>query len=445
MMAVTIKGSYTVSPMETTWCGRMPLTEWDQTGTVTHVPTIYFYHPPQNRTYSTIVSTLKNSLSRVLVPFYPLAGRLHSIPNGRLELHCNATGVPFVVAESSSPLQHLADDFSVSRLSSEHHPLVPTVDYTLLIHEVPLLLIQLTRFACGGVSIGMTISHAVVDGPSAAHFMYEWARLARGEPLQTSPFHDRRVLRAREPPSAPLTDCHVHKEFHHPPLLLGKNDNAEERKKKTTMAVLKLSKTQVETLKRRANENGSCYNYSRYESVAAHIWRSACMARGHKHVQPTQLIVTVDTRCRMKPALPKGYFGNATLDIAAFGLAGDLVTKSLGYVCGIIRGAIEKVDDEYIRSEIEFLKNQEDLRRIHQNETFYGNPNLAVVSWLTLPMFGMDFGWGKEVLMVPATHDFDGDFMLLPGPHGDGSLLVALGLQLAHVDAFKKHFYLDIE
>jgi len=47
--------------------------------------------------------------------------------------------------------------------------------------------------------------------------------------------------------------------------------------------------------------------------------------------------------------------------------------------------------------------------------------------------------------MIPATHDFDEDFVLLPGPDGDGSLLVVLGLQVGHVDAFKKHFYEDIE
>nr|KYP57504.1 Anthranilate N-benzoyltransferase protein 3 [Cajanus cajan] len=213
------------------------------------------------------------------------------------------------------------------------------------------------------------------------------------------------------------------------------------------MAVLELSKTQVETLRKRANGN-----YSRYESVAGHIWRSACMARGLKEEQPTMLSITVDLRRRIKPPLPEGYFGNATLDTVASGLVGDLVLEPLGYTCSIIRAAIEKVNDDYVWSGIEFLKNQEDLRRFHldaiakesEEEVFYGNPNLSVVSWLTLPMFGVDFGWGKEVYMRPATHDFDGDFKLLPGPVG-GSFVVALGLQVEHMDAFKKHFYRDIE
>ncbi|CAJ1941812.1 unnamed protein product [Sphenostylis stenocarpa] len=454
-MVVTLKACCTVRPMEETWCGRVPLSEWDQTGKVTHVPIIYFYRAPQNwlSQDKTIASTLKDSLSRVLVPFYPLAGRLHWISNGRLDLDCNAMGIRFIEAESSSTLEDLGD-FSPS---SEYHYLVPTVDYySLPIHELPLVLVQLTRFKCGGICIGVTLSHAVVDGPSALHFMCEWARLARGDPLQTVPFLDRKVLRAGEPPLVPLTKCHVHTEFDDPPLLLGQTENIEERKKETTMATLKISKTQVETLKKRANESShrprNGVGYSRYESVAGHIWRSACKARGHAENQPTMLTIIVDTRGRMEPPLPEGYFGNASLDTVACSLAGDLVSKPLGYASSRIREAIERVNDEYVRSGIEFLKNQENLRRLHQDlhaegrekEPFYGNPNLSVVSWLTLPIYGNDFGWGKEVYMTPATHDFDGDFVLLPDSGGDGSLLVFLGLQVVHMDAFKKHFYEDI-
>ncbi|KAL9325952.1 hypothetical protein ACSQ67_006597 [Phaseolus vulgaris] len=311
-MLVTVKACCTVRPMEATWCGRVALSEWDQTGKVTHVPMIYFYRLPQNflSQDNIIASTLKDSLSRVLVPFYPLAGRLHWTNNGRLELDCNATGVRFIEAESSSTLEDLTD-FSAS---SKYHHLVPTVDYySLPIHELPLALVQLTKFKCGGICIGVTLSHVVIDGPSAMHFTCEWARLARGQTLHTVPFLDRKVLRAGEPPLVPLTKCHVHTEFDDPPLLLGRTDNNEEKKKETRM-------------------------------------------------------------------------------------------------------------------------NQEDLRRFHQDlhpegrekEPFYGNPNLSVVSWLRLPLYDTDFGWGKGVYTSPATHDFDGDFVLLPDPDEDGSVLVCL-------------------
>lgn len=450
-------------PNEPTWCGRLPLSEWDQIGTITHVPTIYFYRPHSN----VVLSTLRDSLSRVLVPFYPLAGRLHWIGNGRFELECNAMGVAFIEAESSSTLDSLRDFSPSNNNNSElYHSLIPSVDYTLPIEDLPLVLVQLTRFTCGGVSISLIISHAVADGPSALHFVSEWARLARGEStLQTAPFLDRHVFRAGEPPLPRHheggDECDQWDGFIPPPLLLGHSDGTEERNKKTTVAILRVSKAQVEKLRKTANDSwqkhmpaGGSSNergYTRYETLTGHVWRSACKARGHEEDQPTALGVCVDTRGRVKPPLPKGYFGNATLDVVATSLAGDLVSRPLGYASSRIREAIEKVNDEYVRSGIEFLKRQKDLsvfQDLHaigsEKGPFYGNPNLGVVSWLTLPIYGLDFGWGKEVYMGPGTHDFDGDSLLLPGPDGDGSLLVAICLQETHMDAFKKHFYQDI-
>ena len=68
---------------------------------------------------------------------------------------------------------------------------------------------------------------------------------------------------------------------------------------------------------------------------------------------------------------------------------------------------------------------------------------MGVVSWLSLPLYGLDFGWGKEVYMGPGDVDGESSF-LLPCPSGDWSLVVALCLQLVRMESFKKHFYEDI-
>lgn len=451
MAAVSFKNRCTVKPAEPTYNGILPLSELDQIGTITHIPTIYFYQQPSENWLNPsdkVFKTLKDSLSFALVHFYPLAGRLRWIGRGRLELECNAAGVELVEAESRAKLEDLGD------LSPrpEYNYLVPAVDYTLPIQELPLVLVQLTRFQCGGISLSFTISHAVADGPSALHFIFEWARIARREPLGLPPFLDRKVLQAGEPPvSYPLLD---HAEFDHPPLLIGQTDNIEERKKMTTVSMLKLSEIQVKKLKNMANE-GHCNDigrpFSRYETVTGHLWRCACKARGHKAEQTTALGVCVDSRSRMQPPLPLGYFGNATLDVIALSRSGELVSKPLGYASSKIRRAIVSVTEEYVRSGIEYLKNQPDLTKFQDLHAlggdegpFYGNPNLGVVSWLTLPIYGLDFGWGKEIYMGPGTHDFDGDSLILPNPNEDGGLIVALCLQVCHMEAFKKHFYEDI-
>ncbi|KAL3825564.1 hypothetical protein ACJIZ3_021593 [Penstemon smallii] len=450
-MKVTLNSSCLVQPAEPTWIGLMPLTESDQIGVLSHVPTIYFYSPSKNflTPKDTIFTTLKTSLSKVLVHFYPLAGRLRWLDGSRLELNCNNKGVQLIEASCDAKLDDLGD-FTPSH---NFHYLIPQIDYKAPIEEIPLLIVQLTKFSCGGITLSYTISHAVVDGQSALHFISEWARLARGEPLGTTPFLDRKVLRAGDPPTA--KPRFQHEQFQPPPLLIGQSSSKNESKKATNITMLKLSKPQVEALKNEANKtrfhNDSARAYTRYESIAGHIWRSACKARGHAHEQPTAVGICVDIRKRMQPPLPEKFFGNAIVDVIATGLSGELVTRPLGYAASRIREAIDKVTSEYVHSAIDFLKNLKDLsmlQDIHALRTnqgpFYGNPNLGVISWMMLPLYGLDFGWGKEVFMAPGTHDCDGDSLILPGYDGDGSLVVALCLQAMCMEDFKKYFYDDI-
>ena len=90
---------------------------------------------------------------------------------------------------------------------------------------------------------------------------------------------------------------------------------------KAGIVMLKITKEQVEKLKKMAiqfykeDQNmGKQRPFSRFEVLAGHIWRCACKARykGKSH-QPTKVCIIIDCRSRLKPPLPVGYFGNATL------------------------------------------------------------------------------------------------------------------------------------
>ncbi|CAN4084741.1 unnamed protein product [Withania somnifera] len=451
-MKVSLKNSWVVKPAEPTWIGRVSLSEFDQTFAVTHVPTIYYYKFCQDfvKSVDDLINTLKTSLSEALVHFYPLAGRLRWISGSRLELECDASGVVLTEAETDAKLDDLGDFV----LSPDYNSLFPRVDYTIPIDELPLLFVQLTKFQCGAIALSFAISHAVVDGQGALCFFSEWARLARGEALMFAPFHDRKVLRAGEPATASPTFEHL--QFNPPPNLIGKS-NTNEKKKQTKGSMLKLTKNQVEMLREKANQGGNLEvskerSYTRYEVVTAHIWRCACKARGHTFDQPTTLCICVNIRNRMQPPLPKSYFGNAIVDVVATGVSDDIISSPFECAARRVREAIEMVTSDYANSTINFLKKQEDLSKyqdIHairsKEVPSYGNPNLGVISWISLPVLGLDFGWGKEIHMSPGIHEYDGDCVILPGNEGDGSLIVAIVLQDIHVDAFKKFFYEDIQ
>ena len=310
---VKLMATYTVRPAKETPGGYRCLSDSDQVRALTHAPTIYFY-PPVNVSLGSATEILMHSLSEALVIFYPLAGRLHWIDGGRLELECNTLGALLIAIESEAKI----DDFGDFRRTQEIRALIPSLDYKKPIHELPLLLVQVTKFSCGGMSLGLGISHTIADGLSALHFISEWAKIARGEQPNSPPFLDRSVLLAPEHLTAPVFD---HPEYSTQPLLIGKQDNMEERKRETATLMLKLSKDQVEKLKDKANKDRSASNnkrpYTRYEAVAGHIWRSACKARQHESQQPTTLSIIVDARNRMEPPLPPRYFGNATFRVTA--------------------------------------------------------------------------------------------------------------------------------
>ncbi|KAA8522844.1 hypothetical protein F0562_009267 [Nyssa sinensis] len=429
---------------------RLPISDSDQFMPITHAPTIYLYRPTSSFSVASAIETLKNSLRQALVHFYPLAGRLHwTGDGGRLELECNSMGAQLYEAETDAKI----DDFGDFRPTPELRALIPSVDYTSPIHELPLLLVQLTKLSWGGISLGVAISHIIVDGTSALHFIGEWARIARGETLDIEPFLDRTVLLAENPRRPPRFD---HAEFSDAPLLIGESDDKEERKKETSVAMLHLSKEHVEKIKKMANDGGggsdNIRGYSKYEAVAGHVWKCASKARKHEREQLTQLRTAVNIRNRMRPPLPQGYFGNAIVIAVATSPAGELVSRPLSYAAGRVREAIEMITDEYARSALDFVASQSNVGRFRSFHTagagcnqgfFYGNPNLAVTSWIGLPTHGTDFGWGKEIHMGPGTLGFDGKCFILSGRDEGGSVLVALKLQ-THMEAFKKFFYQDI-
>ncbi|KAI4357053.1 hypothetical protein L6164_001029 [Bauhinia variegata] len=120
---------------------------------------------------------LRESLSKIIVHYCPLAGQLRWIEHCRLELDCNEKGATLLLAESPKTLDEYGN-FEPNHTITE---LFPEVYYSKSIEETHSLLAQLTRFSYGGLSLGLAMTHSLVDWVSAIHFVISWAKLARGE------------------------------------------------------------------------------------------------------------------------------------------------------------------------------------------------------------------------------------------------------------------------
>nr|KYP33676.1 Anthranilate N-benzoyltransferase protein 2 [Cajanus cajan] len=334
---IAIVASYCVVPNEETPETRLWLSDNDQVVRSGHTPTIYIYKAKHS---NNTTERIRNSLGNILVPYYPLAGRLSLAESGRMELDCSAKGVTFLEAETTKSMSDYGD-FSPSESIKE---LVPKIDY--------------------------------------------------------------------------------------------------------------LTAKQVEKLKKKANEQpvkeGSRY-YSRFEAITAHIWRCASKARELDEKQPTLVWFNADIRTRLIPPLPRNYFGNAlAATVTPKCYVGEIMGKPLSYAAEKVREAIEMLSNEYIRSQQEMVLGQEELDCIKaffmgQGERslapFQGNPNIHVTSWMSMPVYEADFGWGKPIyfgLAYVVSHD---RALILLSPEGDGSVIVSMHFQIAHMQLFKKFFY----
>lgn len=136
-MIINVKGSTMVRPAEET--PRRPL--WNSNVDLVvpnfHTPSVYFYRPTGVSNFFD-AAVMKQALSKALVPFYPMAGRLRRDEDGRVEIDCNAEGVLFVQADTTGVI----DDFGDFAPTLELRQLIPAVDYSAGIETYPLLVLQ---------------------------------------------------------------------------------------------------------------------------------------------------------------------------------------------------------------------------------------------------------------------------------------------------------------
>ncbi|XP_052289117.1 shikimate O-hydroxycinnamoyltransferase-like [Citrus sinensis] len=444
-MRIQIKQSCFVKPAEDTPKKSLWISDLDLLVERTHFPTVYFYKPNNNDVSSNFfeAQVLKEALSKALVLFYPVAGRLGINENGRIEIQCNGEGVLFVEAETDFAI----DDFKDFTPRLEFQKLVPNpaVDHSSNISSHPLLVLQVlpntpftgkyTYFKCEGTALGVGLHHTLADGVSALHFINTWASIARGDTTITPPFFDRTLLKAHIPPSPKFH----HIEYDPPPFL--KIPTSPSEFENISTATFDITREQLNTLKAKSKKDDETANFTTYEALAAHIWRCVSKARCLPDDQPTKLYIATDGRFRINPKLPLGYFGNALFTATPVTLSGDLQSEPLPSTVKRIQKALKQMTDEYLKSALDYLEVQSDLTSLVRGASTFRSPNLNINNWRRLPLYDADFGWGRPIFMGPAVVVYEGTIYMLASPNNDGGLLLIVRLEADHMQLFEKFLY----
>uniref|UniRef100_A0A0E0HPZ7 Uncharacterized protein n=1 Tax=Oryza nivara TaxID=4536 RepID=A0A0E0HPZ7_ORYNI len=444
-MAVEIVKSSMVTAGEATPEHRIWLSNLDLLVARSHTPTVYVYRRtgPDSDAAFFSPDVLKAALSKVLVPFYPLAGRLAQDSAGRPEISCTGEGVLFVTARSGATIDDLGDLAPSDEL---RRMLVPAADVAA---ASILAMFQVTFFRCGGVCLGAAIHHTAADGLAALDFVNTWAAIARdvagdGEAAAAAvqrPWLDRTLLRARSPPAV---------RFDHAEYSRRRGGGS---KLPFDSAILPMSKNQLNALK--GAGAGAGKRLSTFTAVVAHVWRCACKARGLAVAgteAATRLYMTADARTRLHPPLPRGYLGNAIFRASAVSKVSDIVAAGpLGAVAEKVSAATARLDDGYVRSLLDHLEQTAAAASggaagLRKGEWVMPESDLWVISWQGLPLYDADFGWGRPAFMGRACLQFSGLIYLVPGrDDGDGRLDVVVAMDPESLAKFKDVFYEELK
>ncbi|XWS72645.1 hypothetical protein CRYUN_Cryun02cG0058000 [Craigia yunnanensis] len=330
------------------------------------------------------------------------------------------------------------DDLGDFAPSSELRQLVPTVDYARDISSYPLIMLQVTTFKCGGICLRVGIHDAVLDGTSTFYFN-SWCETVRGPPLKVLPLMNRTLLRARVPP----TPKFHHIEYDLSPSLNASTPTPESQsyyKTLSSVSIHKITSNQLNTLKAKAGKKADNANYSTFSILAAHIWRCVSKARGLADDQATKLYIPTNGRSRLHPPFPPGYLGHVSFWATSIVLSGNLQSESYKNTIERIHKSIKQMDNEYMRSALDYLETVPSITTVRGAHTFRC-PSLSLNNWMRLPLHEADFGWGRPIYMGPAHVIHEGKIYMLPSPTVDGTLSLIACLETSHMELFQKHFY----
>ncbi|KAF5823521.1 putative benzyl alcohol O-benzoyltransferase [Helianthus annuus] len=397
----------------------------DQKGFRYVLPIIQFHHRNPKMGNKNPASVIREALAKVLVFYYPLAGRLKEGPGEKLMVDCTGEGVLFIEAEA---------DVTLEQFGKTLHPPFPCVEKLICIPSYrgilgsPLVYIQVTRLLCGGFIFTSGINHTICDAVGNAQFLIALGEMAQGA-LEPSvlPVWQRELLYARDPP---------HVTFPHP-----EYDDVVNTKDNHIFAVNEMADksfffgpTEMSALRRFVPEH--LERCTTFEVLTACLWRCRTIALEPSPEEDMRLIFPINARDKFNPPIPVGYYGNCIVLPCVVSKARDLINKPLGHALELVKKAKSSVTEEYVRSTADLM--------VVKGRAQYKFDSTFVVSNLSRVGFNkVNFGWGESIYAGLAKDDKDipgvfSNCMPSTNEQGELGIVVIVGLPLPAMEKFVK-------
>ncbi|KAL5764639.1 hypothetical protein ACOSQ2_017233 [Xanthoceras sorbifolium] len=398
----------------------------DEQGLRFQVPLIFFYKNNPSMEGKDPVMVIKEALSKALVFYNPLAGRLREGLNGKLMVDCTDEGVLFTEADANVTLDQLGD--AIQPPSPYLDQLLHNVPGSDNIIGCPLLSFQVTRLLCGGFILALRFNHTMCDAYGLIQFLKVMEEMVQGaEKPSLVPVWERQLLNARE---TPHVTC-IHHEYDETDdtqdflTFMDPNDNDHKS--------FFFGHREIQALRDRLPMDlKSC---STFELITACIWkcRTASLELDSDEIVRVSCAVNVRGK-NYNMHLPPGYYGNAFAYPAVCTKAHILCENPLGYAVELVKEAKAKMSEEYIRSLADLM-----VIRGRPKPIFKGNFGVSDNSRIG---FGeVDFGWGKPVYGgVAGATSFISFYVKYQKSDGEIGKLVPIWLPRSSMKRFEQEF-----
>ncbi|XP_062182965.1 agmatine coumaroyltransferase-2-like [Phragmites australis] len=403
------------------------LTVFDKVNYNQYISGINFFRPPVPPN-----AVLEAGLARALAEYREWAGRLGVDANDSRVILLNNAGARFVEATADVTLDSVMPPEASPEVLSLHPDGTGAEE---------LMLVQVTRFACGSVAVGHTMHHIVADGRAASNFLLAWGQAARRASFDPVPVHDRASLFVpRCPPRVEFDHRGV--EFKPRGEKKGRGNDVDDE---VVVHRVHFNQEFLSELKLLASA-GAARPISTLQCVAAHLWQCITKARGLDGREVTRLRVAVDGRARMStPRVPAGYTGNVVLWACPTTTAQELTATPLRHAVELISREVSRIDDAYFRSFIDFANSiaveEEDLVPTADAAETVLSPDVEVDSLLHVPFYDLDFGGGPPFFFMPSYLPVEGSVFVVRSFSGARGVDAYVPLFSRAVDTFKNCCY----
>ncbi|OVA06536.1 Transferase [Macleaya cordata] len=368
---------------------------------------ILYYRFPSDTNFGMLKKKLCLSLNELLSKLPIVTGRLTMDPKlqGRWMIKCNDAGLRVMEARVEGSLEEWLESLDREKelklLFWEEMFRKPYFWSTFYVQ-------QLTEFEGGGLAIGLSCSHLLVDATSATMFIKAWADTNLfGKMLSPPLFHPL-------PPRKIFNKVENHELYTD---LINHYKSSMERinpiKTSHTEEYSTVTFTFTDKMVRRCMAEAS--KSTPFAALAALFWVCISKVKGKKEGL-INMNICLDMRNVL--GLRKEFFGNCMVFNKVFGE--ELKEVGLANAAKAIENVVSRMGNEGIMDLIEWL--DENYSRDRSSLTPMNGPDLMCANWDNLDSYSAEFESGVEPVRVSYYLEpifGEGQVLILPSPKGE--------------------------